>query len=47
MVKTLFPFDLDDPAHFRAEVGAKDGAISPALANRYGRFALSHRPYDY
>jgi len=23
--------------------GAKDGAISPRLANRYSRFALSHR----
>jgi hypothetical protein len=27
---------------------AKDGAISPRLANRYNRFALSHRPgYGY
>ena len=44
MVKTLYLFPTGDGTTGEAEGRAKDGAISPRLANRYSRFALSHRP---
>lgn len=45
--KTLFPSDSDNSVLILGSNRAKDGAISPRLANRYSRFALSHSSCYY
>jgi hypothetical protein len=45
-IKTLFPSKRNRAGLVLASSRAKDGAISPRLANRYSRFALSHRSCD-
>jgi hypothetical protein len=42
----LFPLKPDRQGLILTLSRAKDGAISPRLANRYSRFALSHRSCD-
>src|SRR6266404_6709475 len=46
MIKTLYPSKPDPHVLSLVLSRAKDGAISPRLANRYSRFALSHRSCD-
>jgi hypothetical protein len=43
MIKTLYPSKPDPHVLSLVLSRAKGGAVSPRLANRYSRFALSHR----
>ena len=47
IIKTLFPSDSDNSVLILGSNRAKDGALSPRLANRYSRFALSHSSCYY